>query len=121
MKQEAGFELGADAVLECSGVEASAQLGIFSLVPGGVFVQIGLGKAIQALPIHAMCEREVVMKTCFRYGPGDFEIALGLLESGKISVSSFISSIVSFEKAPEAWDRTMKGKGIKNIIKGVED
>ncbi|RFN46896.1 putative xylitol dehydrogenase [Fusarium flagelliforme] len=121
LKQEAGFELGADAVLECTGVEASAQLGIFSLAPGGVFVQIGLGKAIQALPIHAMCEKEVVMKTCFRYGPGDFEIALGLLESSKVSVSSFISNIVPFEKAPQAWDKTMRGEGIKNIIKGVED
>jgi D-xylulose reductase len=121
LKQEAGLDLGADAVLECTGVETSAHTGILSLAPGGVFVQIGLGKPVQSLPIHAMCEKEIVMKTCFRYGPGDFEIALGLLESRKVSVSSFISSIVPFERAPEAWDRTMRGEGIKNLIKGVKD
>lgn len=121
LKQEAGFDLGADTVLECTGVEISAHIGILCLAPGGVFVQIGLGKPVQALPVHAMCEKELVMKTCFRYGPGDFQIALELLESRKVSVSSFISSIVPFENAPEAWDKTLKGEGIKNLIKGVED
>ncbi|KAF4447728.1 putative xylitol dehydrogenase [Fusarium austroafricanum] len=120
LKHEAGLDLGADIVLECTGVESSAQTGIFCLRPGGVFVQIGLGKAVQSLPVHAMCEREMVMKTSFRYGPGDFEIALGLLESGKVSVSSLISSITPFEQAPEAWKKTMRGEGIKNLIRGVQ-
>ncbi|KAL3602525.1 hypothetical protein FPOAC2_06835 [Fusarium poae] len=119
--KEGGLGLGADTVLECTGVEVSAHTGILCVAPGGIFIQIGLGKPIQSLPIHAMCEKEITMKTCFRYGPGDFEIALGLLESRKVSVTTFISSIVPFEKAPEAWERTMRGEGVKNLIKGVED
>ncbi|KAF4995455.1 hypothetical protein FGRMN_5136 [Fusarium graminum] len=118
LKQEAGLDQGADVVLECTGVEISAQTGILSLAAGGVFVQIGLGKPMQSLPIHAMCEKEIVMKTCFRYGPGDFKIALGLLESGKVSVTSLISSVAPFEDAPVAWAKTMRGEGIKNLIRG---
>ncbi|KAF9766666.1 hypothetical protein IL306_000883 [Fusarium sp. DS 682] len=121
LKQETSLDGGADVVLECTGVESSAQTGVFSLGPGGIFVQIGLGKAMQTLPIHAMCEREMVMKTSFRYGPGDFEIALGLLESGRVSVSSLISSVTPFDRAPEAWKKTLKGEGIKNLIRGVQD
>ncbi|KLO96554.1 putative xylitol dehydrogenase [Fusarium fujikuroi] len=121
LKQETGLVDGADVVLECTGVESSAQLGIYSLRRGGVFVQIGLGKAMQTLPLHAMCEREMVLKTSFRYGPGDFDIALGLLESGKVSVSSLISSVTPFNQAPEAWKKTMNGEGIKNLIQGVQD
>jgi D-xylulose reductase len=121
LKQEAGLDEGADVVLECTGVESSAQLGIFALGRGGVFVQIGLGKAMQTLPLHAMCEREMVMKTSFRYGPGDFEIALELLESRKVLVSSLISSVTPFNQAPEAWKKTLKGEGIKNLIQGVQD
>ncbi|KAF5661826.1 putative xylitol dehydrogenase [Fusarium heterosporum] len=119
LKQEADLNQGADVVLECTGVEISAQTGILSLAAGGVFVQIGLGKPMQSLPVHAMCEKEIVMKTCFRYGPGDFKIALGLLESGKVSVTSLISSVVPFEDAPIAWAKTMRGEGIKNLIRGA--
>ncbi|QGI69115.1 hypothetical protein CEK27_013086 [Fusarium fujikuroi] len=111
LKQETGLVDGADVVLECTGVESSAQLGIYSLRRGGVFT----------LPLHAMCEREMVLKTSFRYGPGDFDIALGLLESGKVSVSSLISSVAPFNQAPEAWKKTMNGEGIKNLIQGVQD
>ncbi|KAM0348748.1 hypothetical protein ACHAPU_004187 [Fusarium lateritium] len=121
LKQETGLGEGAEVVLECTGAEISAQTGILSLAAGGVFVQIGLGKPMQYWPIHAMCEKEIVMKTCFRYGPGDFDIALELLGSGKVSVSSLISSVLPFEEAPEAWEKTMRGEGIKNLIRGVQD
>ncbi|KAL3468128.1 GroES-like protein [Aspergillus heterothallicus] len=120
-KREMGLEDGVDVVLECTGVEASAQAGLYALAAGGVFVQIGLGKPMQALPLLNMCEKEAVLKTAFRYAPRDYEIALGLLESGAVSVKPLISSIVPFEQAAEAWERTGRGEGIKNLIEGVRD
>ncbi|KAM6508537.1 hypothetical protein FALCPG4_018377 [Fusarium falciforme] len=120
-KIEMGLDDGVQVVLECTGVEGSAQTGLLSLSTGGVFVQVGLGKPVQAIPIHAMSEKEIVLKTSFRYGSGDYEIALELLESGKVSVKPLISSIVPFEKATEAWEKTRKGEGIKNLIQGVQD
>ncbi|KAK9366681.1 putative D-xylulose reductase A [Lipomyces kononenkoae] len=121
LKREMDLEDGVDVVLECTGIEASAQTGIYALSAGGVFVQIGLGKPLQALPLLAMCEKETVVKTAFRYAPGDYEIALELLDSGKVSVKPLISSTVPFESAAEAWERTRKGEGIKNLIQGVQD
>ncbi|KAM5354312.1 hypothetical protein ACJ41O_000962 [Fusarium nematophilum] len=119
--QEMGVDGGVEVVLECTGVESSAQTGIFALASGGMFVQIGLGKPVQALPLHAMGEKEMVFKTAFRYGAGDYEIALELLASGKVSVLPLISSVVPFESAAEAWERTRKGEGIKNLIQGVQE
>lgn len=121
MKRELGFEVGADVVLECTGVESSVQTGIYASGPGSVVVQIGLGKPDLTLPILNMCEKEVVFKTAWRYAPGDYEVALSLLSSGRISVKSLISSIVPFEKAPEAWEMTKNGQGIKHLIQGVQD
>ncbi|OAQ90106.1 D-xylulose reductase A [Purpureocillium lilacinum] len=118
-KKEACLEDGVDIVLECTGVESSAQTGIYASAPGGTMVQIGMGKFNQSLPLGAMCEKETVLKTAFRYGPGDYDIALELLVSGKVSVKAMISSIVPFEDAPKAWERTRKGEGIKNLIEGV--
>lgn len=121
IKTEMGLEDGVDAVLECSGVESSAQTGILASGAGAVFVQIGMGKHNQSLPLGTMCEKETVLKAAFRYGPGDYETAINLLEAGSISVKSMISSIVPFEQATEAWERTMRGEGIKNLIQGLQD
>ncbi|KAK9319169.1 GroES-like protein [Lipomyces orientalis] len=120
-KKEMDLEDGVDVILECTGVESSVQTGLYASAAGGVLVQIGLGKADLTLPILAMCEKETVLKTAWRYAPGDYEVALELLKSGKISVKPLISSTVSFENAPEAWEKTRKGEGIKNIIEGVQD
>ncbi|KAH8680241.1 chaperonin 10-like protein [Ilyonectria robusta] len=119
--KEKNLDDGVDVVLECTGVESSAQAGIYASAPGGVFVQIGMGKPDQTLPMGAMMQKETVVKASFRYAPGDYDIALGLLGSGKVSVKSLISSIVPFERATEAWDKTTNGEGIKNLIRGVQD
>ncbi|CAM1509710.1 Fc.00g000450.m01.CDS01 [Cosmosporella sp. VM-42] len=120
-KEEMNLKQGVDVVLECTGVESSAQTGLHALAAGGVFVQVGLGKPDQTLPLLVMCEKEIVLKTAFRYAPGDYEIALDLLGSGKVSVQALISSTVQFVDATEAWERTRRGEGIKNLIQGVED
>ncbi|KAF7553539.1 hypothetical protein G7Z17_g3542 [Cylindrodendrum hubeiense] len=120
-EKEMNLDDGVEVVLECTGVESSAQTGIYALTPGGVFVQIGMGKPDQTLPMGAMCEKEMVVKTSFRYAPGDYDISLDLLGSGKVSVKPLISSIVPFESATEAWEKTMRGEGIKNLIQGVQE
>jgi len=120
-KEEMGEKHGVDIVLECTGVESSAQTGLHALAVGGTFVQIGLGKADQTLPLGMMCEKEAVVKTAFRYAPGDYEIALELLAAGKVTLKPLISSTVPFERASEAWERTARGEGIKNLIEGLSD
>ncbi|KAK2590409.1 hypothetical protein QQS21_011914 [Conoideocrella luteorostrata] len=119
-KTAAELDDGVDVVLECTGVESSAQTGIYASAAGGIFVQVGMGKPNQSLPLGAMCEKETVVKTSFRYGPGDYELALELLGSGKVSVRAMISSITAFESASDAWEKTRKGEGIKNLIRGVQ-
>ena len=121
MKKEIGLDEGVDVVLECTGVESSVQTGIYASGMGGVVVQIGLGKPDLTLPILNMCEKETVFKTAWRYASGDYDIALSLLSSGSVSVKPLISTIVPFEKAPEAWEMTKNGQGIKNLIEGVKD
>ncbi|RAK72179.1 NAD(P)-dependent alcohol dehydrogenase, partial [Aspergillus fijiensis CBS 313.89] len=112
---------GVDVVVECTGVETAMQTGLYALGAGGVLVQVGMGKPLQALPLLDMFAKETVFKTAFRYAPRDYEIALDLLAEGKISVAPLISSTLPFEEAPEAWERTRRGEGIKNLIRGVQD
>lgn len=110
-----------DSLLECSGAEPAMQMGIHVLRKGGTFVQAGLGKPIQMMPILLMSEKELDVKGSFRYGPGDFEQALSLLSQGKVNVKALIGSVVPFERATEAWEKTRKGEGVKNLIEGPKD
>lgn len=123
IKQKMGLspDGGVDAVLECTGVESSAQTAAHLCAPGAIFVQAGLGRAMQALPLLAICAREITLKGAFRYGAGDYERALELVASGRVDVKSLISTVTPFEKAPEAWEKTLRGEGIKNLISGVDD
>lgn len=110
-----------DTVIEASGAASSIETGIHILRPGGKFVQTGLGKPKVEFPIVAMSQKELLVRGCFRYGSGDYELAIGLIRKGFVDVKPLISSVTPFEKATEAWDRTARGEGIKNLIVGVED
>ena len=113
--------LGADAVIEASGAESSVNTAMHVLRPGGSYVQTGLGKPTISFPILAMSEKELHCHGAFRYGPGDYETALGFLEKGAVPVKELITKVFPFEKVTEAWEATKRGEGIKNMIQGVQD
>lgn len=115
------LEEGTDTVLEATGVEVCIVAGINVLKKGGTFIQAGLGKPEIQFPITTLSEKEITMKGCFRYSAGDYELAMHLLESKKVSVTALISSLVDFEHTTDAWEKTRKGEGIKNLIRGPRD
>jgi D-xylulose reductase len=110
-----------DTVIEASGATSSIETGIYLLRPGGKFVQTGLGKPKIKFPIVAMSQKELMVRGCFRYGAGDYELAVGYLEKKLIDVKPLISSVTKFEDATQAWDKTARGEGIKNLIEGVRE
>lgn len=66
-----------------------------------------------------MSQKELMVRGCFRYGPGDYDLAIQLLDKGLVDVKPLISSVTPFEQATEAWEKTSRGEGIKNLIQGV--
>jgi D-xylulose reductase len=110
--------LGADVTFEASGARTSVSLGVHVLRPGGNFVQVGMVGSNVDFPIQTICEKEQHLHGCFRYGPGDFRIALDMLALNKIDVKDLITAILPFERATDAWEMTRMGQGIKNLIRG---
>jgi D-xylulose reductase len=115
------LDRGADVVIEASGAEPCVQMGIYVLAPGGTYVQTGCGKPNVMVPMTKLGEKEAIVKGCFRYGVGDFEMAIGFLRDGKIDVKKLISRTVDFKEAPDAWESVGRGEGIKTLIRGVQD
>lgn len=110
-----------DTVIECSGAPSSIETGIHVLRGGGKYVQTGMGRPKMEFPMTVMSEKELLVRGCFRYSAGDYELAVSLISKGLVDVKPLISSTSKFEDATAAWEKTARGEGIKNLIQGVQD
>ncbi|CAL1700824.1 unnamed protein product [Somion occarium] len=110
-----------DLVVEASGAEVSIQTGIFIARTGGTFVQLGMGAPQVVIPITTLLTKELNFKGSFRYGPGDYELAIALVEQGKIDLKPLITHRFTFDQAIEAFETTKVGKSPdgKPVIKAV--
>ncbi|KAG7396537.1 hypothetical protein PHYBOEH_002149 [Phytophthora boehmeriae] len=115
---ECGLGEGADVVIDASGAEACIQAGVYVARNGGRFTQGGMGKTDITFPIGILCGKELHVTGSFRYSSGDYQLALDMIASGKLSVKELISETVPFEQAKDAFDNMKHGKGIKWLIEG---
>ena len=121
LRQENDLPDGIDVAIDASGAEASVNTAIHALRIGGKYVQGGMGKEDISFPISAACTKELTVKGSFRYGSGDYQLAIDLVASGKINVFYLITGRVPFEMAEQAFSDVKAGKGIKTIIEGPQD
>ncbi|PYH91309.1 GroES-like protein [Aspergillus ellipticus CBS 707.79] len=113
-------DAGFDVVIEATGAPACIQMGVEVVRAGGTFVQTGLGPRNVDFPIGRVVQKEVALKGCFRYGPGDFQLGVQLAREGRVPLKRFITRVVGFEQAVEAWEITGRGAGMKTLIRGVD-
>ncbi|KJZ73707.1 Putative D-xylulose reductase A [Hirsutella minnesotensis 3608] len=121
IRELAGLPKGADVVIDASGAEPSIQTSLHLVRMGGVYVQGGMGKPDISFPIMALCLKEVTARGSFRYGPGDYELAIQLVSSGQVDVNKLVSQVVPFSKAEEAFNKVKQGEVIKILIGGPNE
>jgi L-iditol 2-dehydrogenase len=114
----AGLHSGTDIALDATGAEPCLNCGILALTQGGTFVQVGLGKPDLSLPVGQICDKEVVFKGSFRYGPGDFKLAIGLLDSRRVRLDGLVTHEFAFSQAEQAFENVAGRNGIKSVIYG---
>ncbi|KAI6163028.1 xylitol dehydrogenase [Pisolithus thermaeus] len=129
MKAELGIaEQGAqgiDLVVDASGAETSIQTGIRIVKSGGTYVQpVGLGRPDITIDMSTVVCKQLTVKGSFRYGPGDYPLAISLVAQGRVDLRPLVSHRFAFEDALLAFETTRNGKGsdgkgvIKTIISG---
>lgn len=121
IKNVAGTPDGADVVIDASGAEPSIQAGLHAVRMGGTYVQGGMGKADMTIPLMALALKEVTAKGSFRYGPGDYNLAIELVSSGRIPVKKLATEVVKFDQAEEAFNKVKGGQVIKILIAGPNE
>lgn len=119
--EENGLGDGADVVIDASGAEPSIVTGVHVVKNGGSFVQAGMGRPEITFPITMLCVKEMTLKGSFRYGAGDYKLAVELVAAGRVNVKELITGEVAFKDAEKAFEDVKNGKGIKTLIRGVED
>jgi D-xylulose reductase len=117
----AGLPKGADVVIDASGAEPSIQTSLHVVRMGGSYVQGGMGKSDINFPIMALCLKEVTAKGSFRYGPGDYALAIDLVADGKVDVKKLVTGVVEFKQAEEAFKKVKEGEAIKILIAGPNE
>ncbi|OJT04132.1 hypothetical protein TRAPUB_5177 [Trametes pubescens] len=112
---------GIDVVVDASGAEVSIQTGIHIAKHGGTFIQLGMGQAEITIPVTTLLVKEINFKGSFRYGPGDYELAIALVSQGKIDLKPLVTHRFSFDQAIQAFQTTRAGKSEdgKPVIKAV--
>jgi len=125
MKQELKIEdrgpSAVDLVVDASGAEVSIRTAIALVKSGGIHVQVGLGNPDVSINMGDLISKELVMKGSFRYGPGDYPMAIGLVAQGKIDLRPLVTHRYNFEDAEVAFKATQAGKSEdgKGVIKAI--
>ncbi|KAI6836432.1 hypothetical protein KC340_g16124 [Hortaea werneckii] len=114
---------GTDIVIDATGAQPCIECGIESLRRGGTFVQAGLGSPKITFPVGLICDKEAVFRGSFRYGPGDYKLAIASVASGRVDLDGFVTQTFPFLEAQGAFETVLQKQGIKSVIwgPGVED
>ncbi|CAD6573669.1 MAG: hypothetical protein TREMPRED_000884 [Tremellales sp. Tagirdzhanova-0007] len=99
-----------DLVVDASGAEVCIQMGINAVKPGGTFVQTGLGPPDIQIPMFRVVTNEIHIKGGWRYGNGDYPLAIDLVARGLVDLKPLLTHTFKFEDALEAFEITKNGK-----------
>ncbi|KAL0633915.1 hypothetical protein Q9L58_007156 [Maublancomyces gigas] len=116
-----GLGYGADIAIDTSGALQSAKTAIHVLRSDGTYVQVGMEADETSFPMTAFRAREITIRGSFRYGPGDYKLAVDLVASGSVSVNELITDKFEFEDAEMAFEAQKSGRAIKVLINGPQD
>lgn len=108
---------GIDLVIDTTGSEFVVNQGIRLLKKGGHIVLVGYSPTgNMSLPINAMLDKEITLKTIFRYRH-IYPIAIEALASGSIDVKQIITDTYDFDDVQLALDNSVDHKA--DVIKAV--
>jgi L-iditol 2-dehydrogenase len=113
-----GEAKGSDVVIDATGAQPCIETGIEALRRGGIFVQAGLGQPNISFPVGLICDKEAVFRGSFRYGPGDYKLAISLAGSGRVDLQGFVTEVFPFSEAQRAFEAVNRKEGIKSVICG---
>jgi len=101
-------EIGVDLAFECAGAHSTLQNALEAVRISGRVIVTALGwMPVHCLPVDWV-GREVEMQTVYGTVPGDWLLAVQLIESGKIRVKPMISEIIALKDIQQTFQQLLK-------------
>jgi L-iditol 2-dehydrogenase len=110
---------GVDLVLDASGNENAVNQGIASLKKGGTLVFVGYpANGKMNLSIGAALDKEITMKTIFRYRH-IYPLAIDAVDRGLVDIKSIVTNVFDFDDIQKGMDQSIHNKAeiVKSVIK----
>ena len=92
----------------------------------GTYVQTGFGSPDIQVPMFRITTNEITIKGGWRYGSGDYPLAIDMVARGLVDLKPLLTHRFKFTDALEAFEITKNGKDrdgkfvIKCVIDGPE-
>ncbi len=110
-----------DVVLECSGAEAGAALGLGLAAKRGRYVQIGIfGKPV-TLPFDEVLYKELTLTSGNASTPTSWSKAISLLREELVALDPLVTDVVPLSEWERAFQATRRGDGVKIVLDPRED
>ncbi|CAK9786460.1 sorbitol dehydrogenase [Cutaneotrichosporon oleaginosum] len=109
--------------IDASGAAVCIATGLHLLRPDGTFVQVGMGAPTIPIPMFAIVVKQLRVLGSFRYGQGDYPLAISLVSRGLVDLKPLVTHRYKFADARKAFDLTKAGKDKegKPVIKVIID
>ncbi|GMK57241.1 hypothetical protein CspeluHIS016_0400750 [Cutaneotrichosporon spelunceum] len=109
--------------VDASGAAVCIATGLHLLKPDGTFVQVGMGEPTVPVPMFAILAKQLRVLGSFRYGQGDYQLAISLVSRGLVDLKPLVTHRYKFQDARQAFDVTKAGKDKdgKTVIKVIID
>ncbi|CAM0134887.1 hypothetical protein VKS41_000542 [Umbelopsis sp. WA50703] len=109
----------ADVVIDATGAETCVQMSLMLAKNGGCVVLVGMGSAVQSIPVQEISAREVDIRGIFRYC-NTYPRAVKMISSGSIDVKPLITHSYPLKNAVDAFEHVKAGRdgAVKVVILG---
>ncbi len=111
-----GDGMGADLVVDCSGVSIALKTALELARPNGVITKIGWGPEPLGFNLDPLVQKAVTLQGSFSHLHATWERVLALLASGQIDLTPIIGGVYPIARWEEAFERMEAGENVKSVL-----
>lgn len=111
--------MGADCVIDASGVSATLKIALDLVRPNGQITKVGWGPQPLGFSLDPLVQKNVRLQGSFSHNWPIWERVIALLASGQLNVKPIIGGVWPITEWHEAFEKMHKGEVVKSVLKPV--
>jgi L-iditol 2-dehydrogenase len=109
--------LGADCIIDASGVSATLKIALDLIRPNGQITKVGWGPQPLGFSLDQLVQKNVRLQGSFSHNWPIWERVIALLASGQLEVKPIIGGVWPLGQWHEAFEKMHKGEVVKSVLK----